>query len=178
MHKLWAIAMVLLMASSPAGATSMVPDFVARHIPNAATVGTGRYTYMTKEIYDAVLYAPDGQWQDGQPMALSLTYLTNLKGHKIAQRSVAEIRQLGFTDETRLSTWDAQMKEIFPDVANGTSLTGVYTNTGETRFFKNGELIGQIADKEFGTQFFNIWLNQKSSAPALREALLEQGIKR
>lgn len=156
----------------------MTPDFVTRHIPNAATVGAGRYTYMTIDLYDAVLYAPNGQWQAGQPMALSLTYLTNLKGHKIAQRSVEEIRQQGFTDETRLSTWDAQMREIFPDVTNGTSLTGVYTDTGETRFFKNGELIGQIADKEFGMQFFNIWLDQKSSAPALRSALLEQGIKR
>jgi len=167
------MVLVLIGLAGQAGATPLTPDFVTRHIPDASPVGQGRYTYMTINIYDAVLYAPNGEWQEGRPMALSLTYLTRLEGEKIAQRSVDEMRRQGFTDETTLAVWKAQMKDIFPDVKNGSNLTGLYTATGETWFFKNGQLIGKISDQEFGRQFFNIWLSDKSSDPALRSALLK-----
>lgn len=167
------MALLLIGLAGHAGATPLTPDFVTHHIPDASPVGQGRYTYMAINVYDAVLYAPNGEWQEGRAMALSLTYLTGLKGEKIAQRSVDEMRKQGFADETTLTAWNAQMKDIFPNVENGSNLTGLYTSSGETWFFKNGQLIGKMQDHEFGKQFFNIWLGEKSSDLALRSALLK-----
>lgn len=143
-----------------------------QYIPNAQEVGQGRFSVMFWDVYDATLYAPQGQWQKGQPFALRLTYLRDIKGKKIADRSAEEIRNLGFHDEVKLADWHSQMKNIFPDVSENVSLTGIYTAQGESIFFQNNSEIGRIKDPDFGHYFFNIWLSQKTSAPELRKKLL------
>ncbi len=149
-------------------------DHIGSYVPNAEKVGYGRLSYMLWDVYDAALYAPDGDWQSDQPFALQLSYLRNIPGEKIADRSAEEIRAQGYTDEVRLADWHAQMRSIFPDVQEGIALTGVFTKTGETIFYKNNQEIGRIKDPEFGNQFFNIWLSPQTSAPDLRRKLLGQ----
>ncbi len=154
----------------------MTPAYALEHInssvPDAREVGQGRLTYLFWDVYDATLYAPQGSWENGKPFALELAYLIDLKGKKIADRSAKEIRKQGFSDEVKLATWHAQMQKIFPDVGEGVSLTGVYTKTGETVFFRNNVEIGRINDPEFSEAFFGIWLNEKTSTPKLRRKLL------
>lgn len=145
---------------------------IETYVPAAEKIGEGRMTYMFWDIYDAALYAPNGAWQEDKPYALKISYLRNLDGEKIADRSVQEIRGQGFTDEDKLATWHAQMRKIFPDVSEGTSLTGVNTGTGETVFYKDNIEIGRIEDEKFSRAFFGIWLNEKTSAPSLRRKLL------
>jgi hypothetical protein len=147
-------------------------DHIRAHVPDAQTVGKGRMSVLFWDVYDAELFAPKGTYITQKPFALSLTYLRDLDGQDIADRSVEEIRNLGFHDELKLATWHTQMKNIFPDVTHGTVLTGVYNSEGVSIFFNGDKEIGRIRDKEFGLYFFNIWLDRNSSAPDLRSKLL------
>jgi len=135
-------------------------------------VGEGRMTYLTMDIYDATLYAPHGRLSGERPLALSLTYLRSLRGARIADRTVEEMRQQGFHDELTLAAWHNTLQTIFPDVGNGTTLTGVLKEDGTTVFYRNGTEIGQISDSRFGPKFFSIWLSPKTSDPDLRRQLL------
>lgn len=145
---------------------------ISINVPAAEQVGKGRMSVMFWDLYDAVLYAPGGQWKKGEPFALSLTYLRDIDGKAIADRSAEEIRNLGFRDEYKLAAWHGQMRNIFPDVKEGTTLTGIYNKRQESIFYHQGKEIGRIRDPEFGRYFFNIWLSQKTSAPELRAQLL------
>lgn len=147
-------------------------DHIQSYVPEAQKVGQGRLTYLFWDVYDATLYAPEGAWNDRKPFALQLSYLRTLNGKKIADRSAEEIRGQGFKDEVKLATWHAQMRKIFPDVDEGVNLTGVYTESGETIFYRDNFEIGRIKDPEFSKAFFGIWLDEKTSAPDLRRKLL------
>ncbi len=153
---------------TPAFATEQLNQYV----PGAQQVGEGRFSFFLWDVYDAALFAPNGQWKEGKPFALRLTYLRDLEGKKIADRSAEEIRGLGFRDEVKLADWHSQMKGIFPDVSANISLTGIYTSEGESIFFEDNKEIGRITDPEFGRYFFNIWLSKNTSAPELRKKLL------
>ena len=146
--------------------------YIEKLIPEAKMVGQGRFSALVWNIYDAALYTSDGQWKKEEPFALSLTYLRYLNGKKIADRSIQEIRKQGFSDEIKLATWHAQMRQIFPDVSEGVVLTGIRTKEGVSIFYKNGQEIGRINDSEFSRHFFDIWLSEKTSAPDLRRKLL------
>ena len=164
------ICAIILFATSSAQAF----DALNKHVPEAQKVGEGRFTKYIWDVYDAVLYAPQGSWKKDQPFALKLSYLRQLSGKKIADRSIEEIRGQGFTDEIKLAAWHTQMRRIFPDVYKGITLTGVYTQKGNAVFYKDGSEIGRIEDPEFSKAFFGIWLNKETSAPDLRQKLLGQ----
>ena len=169
MHKVIRMACIMSMLGiTPVSAS----DYISAYIPGAQTVGQGRMTFFMWDVYDATLYAQDGEWREGKPLALTLSYLRDLNGVDIARRSIEEMRGQGFSDEIRLAAWFGQMQKIFPDVTAGVSLTGVLTPEGITVFFRDGAEIGRIADPDFGRAFFNIWLSQRTSAPELRAQLL------
>jgi len=141
-------------------------------IPTAKLVGEGRLSYLVWNIYDAELYAPEGTWKDNQPFALKLTYLMDIEGKKIANRSAVEIREQGTANEVQLATWHSQMCKIFPNIVKGETITGIYTKDAQTIFYKNDEEIGRIIDPQFSKAFFGIWLNENTNAPDLRHKLL------
>ncbi len=142
------------------------------HMFKPEIVGQTRMTYMFWDLYDISLYAPQGQWQEEQPYALTLSYLRKIDGVDIAKQSVAEIRKQGFQDEELLTQWYQEMKTIFPDVDKGVSLTGIRDKEGYTVFYKNGKKLALIKDKTFTEKFFGIWLDKKTSAPELRKKLI------
>jgi len=108
----------------------------------------------------------------GSPFALELEYTRTLYGEKIAIASIDEIKKLGIGTNTQHEQWLTDMKKIFPNVEEGQQLTGIFTPGQPSRFFFNGKPIGDIADPEFGPAFFGIWLHPKTSAPKLRQVLL------
>lgn len=141
-------------------------------VPAAAVVGKGVLSYAFWDIYEATLYAPEGRWNPAQPYALSIQYYRAIKGADIADRSVQEMRKQGFADEVQLAAWNAQMKAIFPDVKNGTVLIAVFTPEKNTIFYKGTDAIGTMKGDDFGRLFFGIWLDERTSEPKLRRALL------
>lgn len=167
-HKFIGAFMLLCVFSQAA----LAADMVKRFIPDAQIVGAGRLTVMLWDVYDATLYAPGGIWSVDKPFVLSLHYLRDLSGNDIADRSVQEMRGQGFRDEVALAAWHAQMKAIFPDVNNGTTLSAVFIPGQHTEFFENNKRIGTIKGDAFLRQFSSIWLSKKTSEPALRQELL------
>ncbi|UCV07449.1 chalcone isomerase family protein [Dechloromonas denitrificans] len=134
--------------------------------------GSGEFRRFGFLIYEATLWAA-GDDPARPPLALKLTYRRSIAGQDIAEASVKEIRALGMADETQLRLWGEQMARIFPDVGPGDQITGLYLPAG-ARFFYNDRLIGALGDPAFANAFFAIWLDARTSAPALRSALLKR----
>ena len=148
------------------------PDVAKSYMPDARKIGDGVLTYLFWDVYRATLYAPGAGWRADAPFALSLAYLRDLKGRDIAERTISEIRDQGFGDETKLAAWFVRLAALLPDVAEGDSLTAVRDTAGRTVFYSDAHRIGVIDDPAFGQRFFDIWLGKKTSEPKLRRALL------
>ncbi len=139
-------------------------------------VGSGSFRWFGLKLYDARLRAergrpPGNDWSQ-VPLALELTYARSLVGSKIADASVDEMKKVGVGNPAQHDAWRAAMRAVFPDVQDGTRLTGLYQPGQPMRFLRDGQPIGEVADPEFGAAFLAIWLHPKTSAPKLRAALL------
>ncbi|MEY3665607.1 MAG: hypothetical protein RLZZ153_1789 [Pseudomonadota bacterium] len=139
-------------------------------------LGEASLRWMGLKVYDARLYGPARDVSAGQlfehPFALELSYALSLRGARIADRSIEEINQLGQgTDEER-RRWHGQMLSLFPDVRAADRLTGTYHPRHGARFYLNDQPVGEIADIRFARAFFSIWLDERTSVPALRRDLL------
>ncbi|MEJ6472800.1 chalcone isomerase family protein [Pseudoalteromonas piscicida] len=165
--------MVLLQSFAVTASENVVSQF----IDNPKQVGeTSRMTYLFWDVYDASLYAPQGNFSKERPFVLELKYLRALNGKDIAVRSLQEMQKQGFENPTLGQQWLTQMKQIFPDVSKNTRLFGVKTPAGYTQFYQGQELIGEVKDSDFTHWFFNIWLGEKTSEPQMRAELL--GLRR
>ncbi len=186
---LWACALLVLTGSAPAEpiesvampassstrSSSAAPREVADSQPTAQLVGQGSLRFFGLLVYEARLWAAPGfkaESYDSQPFALELAYARKLDGNAIAERSIAEMRRVGDFSEEQSQAWLAGMRRAFPDVAAQDRLVGVYDGRGEVRFFYKGQLTAQIQDRAYAHLFFGIWLDTRTSAPALRKALL------
>lgn len=170
MHKLAYIA-VLISGLLPTQAAASA-ELATSLMPEARLVGEGRLRYMIWDVYDARLYAPNGIYNADAPILLTLTYLRDLDGEDIAERSVQEMREQGYTNEVKLAAWFGEMKKIFPDVQKGTVLSGYYRPHQATSFYHGNDLVGTVRDPDFGPHFFSIWLSPRTTEPALRSKLL------
>jgi len=168
--KLIIIGMILMVSA----------DLNAKNLQNyfeePKVVGQARLSMFFFDIYGAALIAPNGEFAEEKPFALELTYLREFEGKEIASRSGDERRKLGVKDEVKLAKWYQEMQDIFPDVKEGQTITGVVDNDKVSHFYFNNKLVGKVHDPEFSKWFFNIWLHEKTSEPKVRERLL--GLKR
>ena len=145
-------------------------------LPLATAMGSGTFRWFGLKLYDARLWAERRAFSADDwkrtPLALELNYARALYGARIADASVDEMKKLGLGSPAQQRAWLEAMKQVFPDVEEGTQLVGIYQPGQPTRFFRNGTAIGDVADPEFGPAFFAIWLHPRTSAPKLRAALL------
>ena len=146
--------------------------FIDDYIASPQVIGESRLKVLFWNIYDAKLYAPEGEFSNQGAYALSLTYLRDFEGESIASRSIDEMRDQGFKDEVKLAEWFELMKSIFPDVKENQNITGVRSQDGQSHFYMDGEKLGTINDVEFSNMFFGIWLNEETSQPKMRNQLL------
>ena len=132
--------------------------------------GNGEFRRFGFLVYEATLWAGDDPQRP--PLALRLDYKRNIEGKAIAEASVKEMRRF-VADEALLKRWGEAMARLFPDVKPGDHILGVYRPEGAVFLF-NGQTLGEIAEPAFARQFFAIWLDPRTSAPELREALLRR----
>lgn len=163
-------------AARPAASANPAPLHIAEEIPNARLAGAGSYRWFGLKIYDAQLWISPKSSRFDLPaierFALDLRYARQLQGLKIAAASIDEIKKLGLGSPAQHAAWLARMEQLFPDVNDGNRLTGVFMPKRGARFFLDGKLLGEVLDADFGEAFFAIWLDPKTSAKALRKALL------
>ena len=164
------LVVLCILPGSAIAESAMSTD--ARHIANPQKVGEAVLKYLFCGVYRVELFATPAGWRPDAPFALTLNYLRDLAGADIVDRTISEMRGQGFSDEKTLADWRSRLLTIFPDVSEGTRLTGVRDSDGKTIFYLNGTKIGEIDDPSFTRPFFDIWLGEKTSEPALRRALL------
>lgn len=172
------LAAVLAAGAPRAEANTAPPPAISAQLPDARLSGEGDLRWFGIKVYSAQLWiGRPGLRPDrlaSAPFALDLRYATSLKGALIAERSVQEIERMGYGDPQRRGRWLDAMKRLFPDVAKGDRLTGVHEPGRGARFFHNDRPIGGVDDPDFASAFFAIWLDERTVAPALRDALLRQ----
>lgn len=175
MRKRLFLALVLGLVLSAAQAA---PAHVSGHVPAARLAGAGVFTWFGLRIYDAELWVGDQGYSKDAPFALELRYARKLDGIKIAEASADEMAKLKAGTPAQRSAWLARMKEIFPDVKEGTRLCGVYLPGSGAQFYLDGRLLASVPDPEFARAFFAIWLDPATSAARLRTALLKEAAPR
>lgn len=132
--------------------------------------GSGEFRRFGLLVYEATLWAGDDPQR--LPLALRLDYKRGIAGKTIADASVKEMRRF-VSDEILLRLWGEQMQRLFPDVQPGDHLLGVHHPDG-ARFYQGERLLGVIGLPGFADAFFAIWLDARTSAPELRQALLRR----
>ncbi len=168
MKRLLALMLVTLSLTAQAAP----PAHVEEHVPAARLAGQGGFTWFGLSVYDAELWVGEKGYGAELPYVLELRYARNLDGKKIADASVDEMKKMGAGSETQRAQWGARMREIFPDVKKGTRLAGVYLPGAGARFYLDGKALATVPDPEFAKAFFGIWLDPRTTAPALRTSLL------
>ena len=138
-------------------------------------IGQGKYTYWGFDVYNASLWASEAtlvpeQWGN-QRIALELQYLRDFNGADIAKRSIDEMHAQNALSKSKASIWLKTLEGIFPNVAKGQSLTGIYIPNAGAQFLFDNTVIGEIKDTELSKRFFDIWLAPQTSAPDLRKKL-------
>lgn len=159
-------------------AQAAIPESARRLLVTPQLAGSGTLRWFGLRIYDARLWVgPQGidpSELAGRPFALELSYARSLSGEAIATRSADEMARMGFGDPERRAAWLEAMRAIFPDVRDGDRIVGVNQPGATTRFYLNDRQLGVIDDPAFAQAFFAIWLDPRTVAPALRDALLSR----
>ncbi|MDT8429197.1 MAG: chalcone isomerase family protein [Pseudomonadales bacterium] len=164
--------MLLSLLASPGWSSpDQPPEFLARYMEQAKLVGEGLYRRAFWKVYSARLYAEQGRYEAGETFALQLQYERDLLGRLIAEKSIELIAAQGSFEQARLEEWQQLLENLIPDVSKGDQLTGIRLH-GVSRFYLNGEALGEIADPLLNHYFFNIWLGEDTIAPKLRVELL------
>ena len=167
------VKIVLLLTSLMLGTQATADQALAQqHVSDAQLVGKARFKVLFWSVFDAELYAQNGEFNSDKPFALSLSYLRKIKGSEIVAKSISEIQSQSAITSAEATDWESQLKSIIPDVDAQTTITGVRDLDAHTLFYNNDELIGEIEDERFTRAFFNIWLGEKTSEPKLRSELL------
>lgn len=168
-----AAAAALLLACL-CGVAAAAPAHIEAAIPQARVAGSGLFTYFGIKVYTAELTVGPKGYAPGAPFALDLRYARAFKGARIAAASVEQMEKIGAGTPVQHQAWLRQMLAIFPDVVEGSRITGIHLPNSGVRFFLDGVAIGAIDDLAFSRAFFGIWLDPASTAPELRRALLRQ----
>ena len=170
------LALLALFAVSLATATALqapaLPQLAHDAAPGLKVQGGGEMTFFGLSIYNGYYWSVQRGYSLDHPFALDLQYQRRFDGRKIAERSVDEIEKLGFGTAAERKHWGDEMARIFPNVAKGDRLTGLFVPPGLVRYFHNGKPIGEIADPGFARAFFGIWFDPRTSRAEFRKKLL------
>ena len=147
-----------------------------QELVGARLSGQGSYRWFGMKIYDVFLWRESGANNKADlfdsKFILELVYARDLSGMRIATVSIDEMRKLNKVTPSQQLAWHRLMQEIFPDVREGSRLSGVYLPGQGVRFYHDGKLLKEISDTEFARAFFSIWLDEHTSARRLRNQLL------
>lgn len=147
---------------------------LATPIQELDRVGSATLKVFFFTIYDSRLYSPDGVFDGIEPgLALELDYKRNIESEALIERTRKEWRKLGLSNEAQES-WLEELASLWPDIRDGDELILHVGENLSSRFYYNGELIGEIAEAAFTRQFLAIWLSEESSYPDLRDQLVGQ----
>ncbi|QJR09596.1 hypothetical protein DSM104443_00645 [Usitatibacter rugosus] len=162
----------VVFSTSVASAAPPLPAQVNQEFPGLKELGEGRLRFLAIHVYDSSLWVRGPGFVPTEPFALEIRYAISIKGKALTERSLKEMRGLGYTDEAKLKRWEGEMDRVFPDLRPGDRIVGVHVPGKETRFYSADKFLGAVEDPEFARAFFGIWLDEKTSEPKLRAKML------
>lgn len=175
LERLLIIAALLAVPAAGAATPAELPAAACRALDTCRIVGQGTLRWWGFHVYDATLWSGSGRWQAQAPYALDIRYARRISGAQLAETSIDEMRRLGIGDAAAHRRWGEAMRQIFPDVAPGSRLIGIYRPQQGASFYSASGYLGAIDDPEFAGGFFAIWLDPRTQVPDLRMALLGRG---
>jgi hypothetical protein len=179
MARLLRWTLLALLFAAAAFARAGAPPHIEQQLTQARLAGAATFSWFGFKLYEAQLWVGDKGYQgEAAPFALDLRYLRKLDGLKIAEASVDQMEKIGAGSPAQRQLWLTRMRALFPNVGDGTHLTGVFELAGGVRFYLDGKPLGTIDDREFAHAFAAIWLDPATTAPALRRALLKDAAPR
>lgn len=156
------------------------PAHIEQHLAQARLAGSGSFTWFGLNIYSAELWVGEqgyrAQAPQAAPFVLELRYARKLDGVKIAEASFEQMEKIKAGTPAQRAAWLLRMKEIFPDVNQGTRISGVFLPTVGAQFYLDGKALASVSDPAFARAFFGIWLDPASTAGALRARLLQDAL--
>lgn len=165
-----------------AGSAAAAPAHIDQHLAQARVAGKGSFTWFGLSIYEAELWVGEQGYRADSPAAapfvLDLRYARKLDGAKIAEASAEQMEKTGAGTPAQRAQWLAKMKTIFPDVKEGTHISGVFLPGAGARFYLDGKALASVPDPDFARAFFGIWLDPATTARPLRTALLKDAAPR
>lgn len=149
-----------------------LPPSAAGEVAQATPRGSHRFRFLAFHVYDATLWTRGGGAALDEPYALDIRYAMEIAGRDLTRRSIEEMRRQGWRDEAALARWQREMDRVFPDIRPGDRLVGVHVPGVEARFHSQRGPVGVVRDAAFARAFFDIWLGERTSEPAMRRRLL------
>lgn len=166
-------ALALGLAFAAHAAAPALPAAVTSDVAGLRPLGEARLRVLFWHVYDASLWSEARQWSPDSTFALDIRYAIDVRGADLAAKSLELMRRLGHRDEARLARWEKEMSRVFPDIRAGERLVGVNVPGREARFYGEKGLLGTVPDADFARAFFAIWLDERTSEPAMRRQLLQ-----
>ena len=164
------LALVLLLPAFAARAELRLPE-----PQGLQQIGSGTLRWLGFHVYDASTWATvPALPRDGSvpaPFALQITYARAISADDLVGATESAWEDLGLFDAKAMA-WLPQLQQLWPDVKVGDTLVLHIDQAQQARFYFNGQLLGSVADTEFGPRFAAIWLHPDSSESTLRQQLL------
>lgn len=138
-------------------------------------VGQGQYSYLFWDLYQAVLYSPDGRfsgYEQSRPLKLELTYQRDIQVEDFVDATLQQWKKQHGELTPLKKRWAGELRQIWRNVKKGDRLACIYTSAGSTEFLLNDQPLGTVVDPQFGPMFLDIWLGAGTTEPALRDRLL------
>ncbi len=177
-----ALWIALTLSAPAAGNPAVVPQSVLSSLDAPRLAGSGRFTWFGLKVYEARLWVSAQGLEPtsyaAAAFALELQYARSFEGKAIAESSFSEIEQLGIGTDAQRQRWRDAMVKLFPNVTENDRLVGIHKPGQSVQFLLNDRSIGLIDDPQFGPAFFAIWLDPKTRASGLRQALLAGAVRR
>ena len=161
-----AVLMLLWAVSANAGWRS--------DLQSARLVGEGDFSVFGFRLYRAQLWSERVPVDYDERFALHLTYTRSIKGRRLADTGIDEIRRQAAAPipSGTLERWRDDMLRAFGDVEPGDQLSAVFLPGKGVRFYSGERETGEFDDPAFARAFFGIWLDPSTRAPSLRKRLL------
>ena len=170
-----AVAGLVLSAELSFAAPAVKPAEIAPVIKAPEPYGKGTMRWLLIPAYDAALWTDSTPWSMQAPFALTLKYHMSFSTSDIVERSLKEMSNVDpQLSAATLTTYRTLLTRFMPDVKSGDEVTGLYTPDGTVKFFRDGQLTGQVRDPSFAQDFFAVWFSPQTSEPSLRAKLLRQ----
>ena len=140
--------------------------------PDLQLVGEAELKVLFWPVYHSRLYTGDGRYHpDQRPVRLEIQYLRTIDADDLISRTALEWEQQGLAHE-RQQQWLETLNRLWPDVNENDVLALELDENDRSTFYFNGEVLGTLSDRDFGTHFLGIWLSPQTSRPELRAALI------